>query len=108
LLERFLDGTAHIDLAYNGETAIVKVCQHNYDVILLDICLGKGIDGFGVLREIKEKGNNMNTPVIAVTGSATEFDKEKFLSCGFSEFIAKPFTKQDLLDAIERVTSDDV
>lgn len=102
LLEHLLRDIASLDIAYSGETALVKVCQNTYDVILLDISLGMGMDGFEVFQEIKVQGNNKNTPVIAVTGSVTEWDEGDFLAKGFKGFLSKPFTKQELMDAINK------
>jgi CheY-like chemotaxis protein len=102
LLEHLLRDIASLDIAYSGETALVKVCQNTYDVILLDISLGMGMDGFEVLQEIKSQGRNKNTPVIAVTGSVTESYLGEFLIKGFKGFLSKPFTKQELMDAINK------
>ena len=103
LLIFFLKEIAHLDVAYEGESAIQKAAMNNYDVILLDISLGRGLDGFDVLNEIRKQEHNRDIPIIAVTGSATEFDKSEFLEKGFTEFLAKPVSKNDLLAAIEKV-----
>ena len=108
LLMFYLCDIASLDIVYNGEDAVTKACQNRYDLILLDICLGSGIDGFEVLKRIRLLTSNYNLPIIAVTGSALEFEKEEFLDKGFSEFLPKPVSKKDLKDAIGKVIQKDV
>lgn len=103
LLAHHLHDSATLDFAFSGETAIVKVCQNNYNLILLDICLGAGMNGVEVFKEMKVQGMNKNTPIIAVTGSVTESDQAEFITAGFNGFLSKPFSKQELIDAIKRV-----
>ena len=105
LLEIYLRKVASTDIAYTGETAVAKTRQEMYDLILLDIRLGKGMDGVEVLQEIKVQENNKHTPVIAVTAYATESDQGEFLAKGFNGFLPKPFTKQELMDAIKMTIS---
>ena len=94
-----------IDIAYSGESAISFAFNIKYDLILLDISLGIGMNGVEVLKEMKVQGMNKNTPVIAVTGSVTESDQAEFIKAGFNGFLSKPFSKQELIDAIKRVIS---
>lgn len=103
LLVFFLNEIAHLDIAYDGASAVKKTATNNYHLILLDISLGRGMDGFDVLSEIRKQEHNKNIPIIAVTGSATELDRADFLEKGFTEFLAKPVSKKDLLTAIEQV-----
>ncbi len=106
LLVYFLKEIASLDIANNGEVAVTKANQNRYDLILLDICLGSGLDGFEVLKEIRSQACNSNLPIIAVTGSAAEFDTETFLEKGFSDFLPKPVSKKELLNAIAKVINE--
>jgi two-component system, NarL family, sensor histidine kinase BarA len=103
LLVHHLREIAITDLAYTGETAIAQAFQIKYDLILLDICLGSGLDGFEVQKEIKSHGVNKDTPIIAVTGSTSQFDQGDFLVNGFQGCLSKPFTKQELMEVIQSV-----
>lgn len=103
LLEFYLRDIARLDFALDGETALQKTMKNSYDAVLLDISLGCGIDGFEVLRRIRRQKGNRKIAVIAVTGSATEFDKDQFLEMGFYEFLPKPVSKKDLLDVLATV-----
>ena len=103
LLLYHLREISSIDIAYTGETAIVKICQNRYDLILLDISLGIGMNGVEVFKKMKVQGMNKNTPVIAVTGSVSESDQAEFITAGFNGFLSKPFSKQELMNAIQKV-----
>jgi len=103
LLVHHLREIATLDIAYTGETAITKARKKKYDLILLDISLGVGKNGVEVFKVLKVQGCNKNTAVIAVTGSVIDSNQEEFLKVGFKGFLSKPFSKQELMDAITRV-----
>lgn len=66
------------------------------DLVLLDIMLPV-LDGWGVLRKIREAGN---TPVIMLTAKGTEYDKVIGLDAGADDYIAKPFGIMELMARI--------
>ncbi len=101
LMEMFLKDNYHIAKAYDGKSAVHLANKEHFDIILMDINLGSGIDGVEALNQIRKSGSNDNTPVIAVTGYSNVEDKWKFLSAGFSSFVPKPFTRQDLISVID-------
>lgn len=103
IISRFLGDTYTIDVAISGEDAIQKLGEHKYDVVLLDINLGKDISGIEVLNDMRSKSENLSTPAIAVTAYAVAGDKENYLSAGFNQFLAKPFNRKDLLTIVNSV-----
>lgn len=103
LLTFFLQDMALLGIAYDGESAVRKASENKYDLILLDISLGQGMDGFDVLDEIRKQQHNKTNPIIAVTGSATEFDRHDFMKRGFTEFLSKPVSKKELIAMIQQV-----
>lgn len=103
LLTFFLQDMALFDIAYDGVSAVQKASENDYDLVLLDISLGPGMDGFDVLNEIRMQQHNRNIPIVAVTGSATEFDRRDFMEKGFTEFLSKPVSKKELLAMIQHV-----
>lgn len=61
------------------------------------------MNGLEALARIREKEtNSSHLPVIAVTAHALSGDREKYLSCGFYDYLAKPFMLNDLLACMQR------
>ena len=89
-----------IDTALNGKEAVEKVKSKTYDIIFLDLKM-PGMDGFKTLDEMKLI-EGFKTPVVAFT--AVEEDVEATcLNAGFSGFLIKPFTKDQLIKKINSV-----
>ncbi len=76
------------DLAHGGEEALVMAGSSSYDLILLDINM-HGIDGFEVIRILRERG--YTTPIIVVSGRKEDYDMIFGLDIGADDYITKPF-----------------
>jgi len=103
LTKTFLNGKYLVDTAESGLEALDHINKKSYSVVLMDINLGSGMNGLDLLNEIRNRENYINVPIIAMTGYAFNSDKENFIKCGFSNHIAKPFNKQQLLNMLEEV-----
>lgn len=99
----FLKKKYIIDIVYNGEDAIKKVSEKQYDGILMDINLGSGISGIEAVNQIKQIKNYKNIPVAAVTAHAMKGQQEEFLCKGCTHYLAKPYTKDDMLNLINNM-----
>lgn len=104
VMKLFLRGFGNVDISISGEDAITKINQKKYDIVLLDINLGKGLTGIDIIKIIKQKPEYKNVPILAVTAFAMKGDKEEFLSSGFDFYLAKPFTREELRATIKRFT----
>lgn len=87
----------------DGEEALARAAESNYDALLVDINLGKGKSGEDVLHDIKNLPGYAGIPVVAVTAYAMPGDRERFFAEGFDDYVSKPFSKQRLLEALEGV-----
>jgi len=96
----FLKDLCKIDHAPDGNTAIELASKNKYDLILMDINLGPGINGIEVTSSIRKFPTNNSIPIIAVTGYAMPGDEEKLLHLGFDGYLAKPFTKESITNLI--------
>ena len=92
-------GFQKIDECYNGQECIEKVKENNYDIILMDIMMPK-MNGETSLKELK-KLKNFNTPVIALTADAVSGAEEKYKKAGFTDYINKPFKREQIKDKID-------
>ena len=93
-----------IRFAEDGMQAISAASSLMPDVILMDIGLGEGIDGWEVTRRIKADPVTAGIPIIALTASAFESDRRKSLEAGCCDFDTKPIDLARLLDKIEHST----
>ncbi|MGZ3182666.1 MAG: ATP-binding protein [Telluria sp.] len=105
LLER-LGST--VDEAANGEEAIALFERHAYDLVLMD-CMMPGIDGFAAtarLRALEKALGRPRVPVVALTASAIEGDRERCLGAGMDDYLAKPFTFEQFEQVVLRWTGE--
>lgn len=87
-----------IDECYDGIECVEMVKKNKYDLILMDIMM-PNMSGTEALRELK-KDVHFNIPVIALTADAINGAKEKYLQDGFTDYISKPFNKEQILEKI--------
>lgn len=86
-----------VDTAADGEEALDKIYVEPYDLVLLDIMLPKK-DGFEVLLELRNA--KKSTPVLMLTAKGTIDDRIKGLDTGADDYLAKPFSMEELLARI--------
>ncbi len=103
LVNHLLRKSYDVRCASDADDAIELAAAERYDVLLVDINLGKGKSGEDVLHAIKSLPSYSDTPVIAVTAYAMPGDRERFFNEGFDDYVSKPFSKQRLLEALEGV-----
>jgi PAS domain S-box-containing protein len=80
-----------VDIAVNAERALQLVNKNSYDIILMDIVLGFGMNGIELTKEIRKIKGNESLPIIAVTAYAMPEDKTRFIEEGFTDYVSKPF-----------------
>lgn len=83
-----------VDVAGNGLDGRELSQQAAYDLVVLDLML-PGLDGAGVLKEIRAKGTG--TPVLILTAMAEKSSVVKLLNAGADDYLAKPFDLGELL-----------
>ncbi len=90
-----------IDEAADGDGAIEKVKMKRYDVILLDHSM-PGKDGIETLDEMKKTKECLvdGVPVIALTANYSAGAKEMYVSAGFTDYLAKPYTVKELQEML--------
>jgi PAS domain S-box-containing protein len=88
--------------AEDGITGLQKAINFKPHLILLDISL-PGMDGFEVLKGIRENEKTKNIPVVAVTARAMKGDKEAILAFGFDAYVPKPVDDELLESTINHL-----
>lgn len=93
-----------VDCAYDGEEALEKARNNEYDIILLDVMLPK-MDGFEVCQMIRDFSD---VPIVMLTAKGDDMDKILGLEYGADDYITKPFNILEVkarIKAIIRRTS---
>lgn len=94
-----------IDEVYSGDECLEKIKEKQYDVILMDIMM-PGMSGDETLVKLKED-SNFNTPVIAVTADVEAGSETKYLNQGFTSYIGKPFTRNQIKEKLDKLFIND-
>src|SRR5690625_3372159 len=87
--------------ATDGFEALSKIADHRPDVIFIDIMMPR-LDGYQTCALIKHSQLFKTTPVIMLSSKDGLFDRARGRIVGSEEYLTKPFTREELLDAIKR------
>jgi CheY-like chemotaxis protein/HPt (histidine-containing phosphotransfer) domain-containing protein len=90
-----------VETATNGVEALLLHNQREFDIIFMD-CQMPEMDGFKATAEIRKREANSGrrTPIVALTASAIEGDREQCLAAGMDDYVAKPFTTEQMRAAL--------
>ncbi len=89
--------------AYGGEEALALLEKEPVDLILLDLMM-PDMDGWEVFRRLRAHEPTAHIPVIVVTAKSQNIDRVLGLHIAkVDDYITKPFTPRELLEAVERV-----
>jgi two-component system, cell cycle response regulator DivK len=101
LLKAILEAKGYVTLqAFDGAEGVQFAKETKPDLILMDIQVPE-INGIEAFKILQSDPLTMNIPVLALTSYAMRGDREKFLSIGFRDYIAKPVSINDFLELVE-------
>ncbi len=89
-------------VAQSGEEALEMISKEKPDLVLLDIML-PGVDGFEVCEIIRLNPEWRHTRVIFLTAKGRDVDIAKGMVLGADEYITKPFSNQQIIDAVKKL-----
>lgn len=95
------DKVQHVELCDSGHQAVDRAKQMQFDLILMDIQM-PDMDGIRACELIHQLPHQQQTPVIAVTVHAMAGQKEKLLSAGMNDYLAKPIEEEKLHNLLLR------
>jgi two-component system sensor histidine kinase/response regulator len=84
-----------IDLAENGAVALQRVAVEHYDLVLMDVQMPV-MGGLEATRLIRSRPGTAELTIIAMTAHAMAGDRERCLEAGMNDYLAKPFSPQEL------------
>ena len=85
--------------AVDGFDALAKIAETNPDIIFVDIMMPR-LDGYQTCALIKNNQNYQNIPVIMLSSKDGLFDQAKGKIVGSEQYLTKPFSKEELFEAI--------
>jgi len=100
LVQKLLAGLNYIIIRAKDGKEVIDLCSSDLaiDLVLMDIKMPY-LNGYDATTKIKKKRPEL--PVIALTAYSSDEDKERALSCGCSDFISKPFKREELISKIK-------
>jgi two-component system response regulator VicR len=90
-----------VESSETGRDALAKVKQFAPDLVLLDLMLPNGVDGFDICRSISQGPSRL--PVIILTARGEKDDRVRGLRLGADDYVTKPFTLDELLARVHAV-----
>jgi len=89
-----------VHVSSNGREAVQAVQERDYDVVLMDIQMPE-MDGFEATHAIRALPKGKNLPIIGLTAHALSGERERCLSHGMTDYLAKPFKGHELFALVE-------
>ncbi len=94
-------GFAQVDVVSNGREVLEAMAVSKYDIVFLDLHMPE-MDGLETARAIRAEPRFQRPWIVALTASAMAGDREKCLSAGMDDYLAKPLQREALALAVER------
>ena len=89
-----------VHVAGNGREAVDAITQREYDVVLMDIQMPE-MDGFEATHAIRALPKGKDLPIVGLTAHALSGERERCLSHGMTDYLAKPFKAHELFALVE-------
>jgi len=89
--------------AENGQKALEMARSEHPDLMLLDVDMGAGPNGFDVCRELKAADDTKGIPIVMLTAHDSESDRAVGFAAGAAQYLTKPFGPLELIDTIRTI-----
>lgn len=89
--------------AENGQKALEMARAEHPDLMLLDVDMGAGPNGFDVCRELKAGADTKDIPIVMLTAHDSESDRAVGFAAGAAQYLTKPFGPLELIDTIRTI-----
>jgi PleD family two-component response regulator len=101
VLAELLEPRYDVEAVGDGETALRRAAELKPDLVLLDLFL-PGMDGFSALSGMRRNPKSADLPVIFLSAQGDAETKSQGLSLGAADYLAKPFSEQELMARVDR------
>lgn len=89
--------------AEDGEQAVEEARRLVPDLIMMDLKMPGGMDGFCAAQAIRADVGLRDVPIVAVTGDNTEYYRMKAREAGFADYLVKPFEAGEIQEVLDRL-----
>ena len=89
--------------AESGEKGIDVACRENPDLIIMDIMMPGGMDGFEAVRTLRAQESVRDCPIIMLTAKDQKSEREQAFEAGVDDYLPKPFKLKDLVQKVENL-----
>ncbi len=89
--------------AENGQKALEMARAEKPDLMLLDVDMGAGPNGFDVCRQLKSADETKGIPIVMLTAHDSESDRAVGFAAGAAQYLTKPFGPLELIDTIRTI-----
>jgi CheY-like chemotaxis protein len=107
--ERLLVKRGHVAVnAEDGRSALELLESERFDLVLMD-CQMPVLDGYDTAREVRRREaarTGVHVPIVAMTASAMQGDRERCIAAGMDDYVAKPITGEKLDELLARWLAD--
>lgn len=93
---------AKVDTAISGAEALRLMENRDFDVILSDVGMPE-MDGYGLIRQLRQGTRNAEIPAIALTGFGRIEDTKRAFAAGFTAHVKKPVEFDELIETVRSV-----
>ena len=98
-VKRLLSDRYEVEAVSNGRAALQKINSESFDLILSDVMMPE-IDGFELIKRIRENNATANIPFIMLSARAGEEATIQGLQAGADDYLVKPFSAKELLERV--------
>jgi len=99
-VKRLLSQRYEVETVPDGLSALVSIRRQKPDLVLTDVMM-PGLDGFGLLKELRNDPNTSDIPIILLSARSGEESSVEGLDAGADDYLTKPFSARELLARIE-------
>ncbi len=92
-----------VDTTESGIQALEMANKNKYDLIFMDVNLNKEMTGIEAMKKIRNINHYANIDITAVTANVLKNTKETLLNSGFSHYLSKPFSRDQLLNMTRKI-----
>lgn len=93
-----------VSVETEGNKALSSILENLPDVLVLDVML-PGLDGFSILRHVRQHPGARRLPVIVLSAKGQRQDHETAIDCGADRFITKPFSNEAIVAAVKELAN---